>query len=188
MEFLRGRASADAARLLYQVEVLLLRPHVAMMESINGKQPAGSSMARDAAAAEEQQALSCRVQLLAVLGEVILDESMPAAGVPFFTRLFQEGAQQLLPQHPNVKARLQYHVDLVSCAVMLYAMQSSSVIKVPEGPLPFRPICGGARESHKWEYAGGSGEALDDGVLNPRQECIAGGRGGSTADVQPGLT
>ena len=131
MEFLKGQGTADAARLLYQVEVLLLRPHMATCG-----QPVSSSTASPPSAAEEQQALSCRVQLLAVLGEAVLDESMPAAGVPFFVRLFQEAAQQLLPQHASLKARptcvKQLAFSCCSCLPVRYSIRSSAVVTSEE--------------------------------------------------------
>lgn len=38
---------------------------------------------------------SCRGQLVTVLGEVVLDESMPAAGVPFCMANFQKASPVL---------------------------------------------------------------------------------------------
>jgi hypothetical protein len=99
MEFLKGPGTAEAARLLYQVEVLLLQSQ----DSLAAADAGGASTA-----AEQEQVLLCRSQLLAVLGEVVLDESMPVAGVPFCIRLFQEGAQQLLPDNPALKVHMTF--------------------------------------------------------------------------------
>lgn len=98
MDFVTGEGVAAAARLLYQVEVLLLGPPTEVT-------PAPSKGGKGAVVdpAEVEQWVSCRAQLLAVIGEVILDESMPAAAVPFLMALFEQSAQQLLPSKASLK-------------------------------------------------------------------------------------
>ena len=68
MDFSKGSHVAEAAKSLYLAEVVLTE----------SAEPAKVSTVSSGRSSE-----SCRCQLLTVLGEVVLDESMPAAGVPF---------------------------------------------------------------------------------------------------------
>ena len=108
IEFLTGEGLAGAARLLYEVEVLLLGPPLQKGASaaIGGKGIAGD-------AAAEDQEVSCKAQLLAVVGETILDESMPAAAVPFLIGLFTQSAHRLLLTRPALKVLLHQAAALI---------------------------------------------------------------------------
>ncbi len=97
MEFLRGEGVAGAGRLLYEVEFLLLGP-----PKEEGSAAVTKSVAKSFVE-DEEQIVSCRAQLLAVVAETILDESMPAAAVPFLIDLFKQSALKLLPANPALK-------------------------------------------------------------------------------------
>ncbi|BDA40960.1 hypothetical protein COCOBI_01-6140 [Coccomyxa sp. Obi] len=100
MEFLRGEGLKGAGRLLYEVEFLLLGP-----PEQEGAAAATKSGAKSVVG-DEEQIVSCRAQLLAVVAETILDESMPAAAVPFLVDLFKQSARRLLPANPALKVDL----------------------------------------------------------------------------------
>ena len=105
MEFLRGEGLAGAGRLLYEVEFLLLGA-----PEQEGAAAATKSSAKSVVG-EEEQIISCRAQLLAVVAETILDESMPAAAVPFLIDLFKQSARRLLPANPALKVCHGYHLQ-----------------------------------------------------------------------------
>ena len=88
MEFSKGADIAEAARNLYLVEVVMAD---------------GQLLSEDSAAQLERGPDSHRCQLLTVLGETVLDESMPAAGVPFCMAKFQQAAPSVLGPNPAAK-------------------------------------------------------------------------------------
>ena len=88
MEFSKGADIAEAARNLYLVEVVMAD---------------GQIRSEDSAAPHERGTDSHRCQLLTVLGETVLDESMPAAGVPFCMAKFQQAAPSVLGPSPAAK-------------------------------------------------------------------------------------
>ncbi len=80
MDYFKGSHIAEAAKSLYLAEVVLTESAVA---------------AKDSIVSSNRSSESCRCQLLTVLGEVVLDESMPAAGVPFCMANVQTAAPVL---------------------------------------------------------------------------------------------
>ena len=94
MDFTHGEGVAAAGAQLHELEVLLLAPELAAAQ---GKRE-GKAAAGGDPAAEREAALSARLQLMAAAGEAILDESMPAAGVPALMRLFRRAAERTLPE------------------------------------------------------------------------------------------
>ena len=88
LEFSKGADIAEAARNLYLVEVVMAD---------------GQICSKDSAAQHERGTDSHRCQLLTVLGETVLDESMPAAGVPFCMTKFQQAAPSVLGPSPAAK-------------------------------------------------------------------------------------
>lgn len=88
MEFSKGADIAEAARNLYLMEVVMAD---------------GQIRSEDSAALHERDTDSHRCQLLTVLGETVLDESMPAAGVPFCMAIFQQAAPCVLGPSPAAK-------------------------------------------------------------------------------------
>ncbi len=80
MEFSKGSQIEEAAKCLYLAEVVLIE------SAVPAKEP--SSLFN-------RSSESCRGQLVTVLGEVVLDESMPAAGVPFCMASFQKASPVL---------------------------------------------------------------------------------------------
>ena len=88
MEFFKGADIAEAARNLYLVEVVMAD---------------GQIRSGDSEAELESGTDSHTCQLLTVLGETVLDESMPAAGVPFCIAKFQQAAPSVLGSNPAAK-------------------------------------------------------------------------------------
>ena len=88
MEFFKGADIAEAARHLYLLEVVMAD---------------GQIRSEDSEAQLESGTDSHRYQLLTVLGETVLDESMPAAGVPFCVARFQQAAPFVLGPNPAAK-------------------------------------------------------------------------------------
>ena len=80
MDFSKGSQLAEAAKSLYLAEVVMTESAVP---------------AKDSSTLSNRSSESCRCQLLTVLGEIVLDESMPAAGVPFCMANFQKASPVL---------------------------------------------------------------------------------------------
>ena len=88
MDYSKGADIAEAARNLYLVEFVMAD---------------GQSCSGDSTAQLERGTDSHRCQLLTVIGETVLDESMPAAGVPFCMATFQQAAPSVLGPNPAAK-------------------------------------------------------------------------------------
>lgn len=192
MEFLTGEGVAGAARLLYEVEVLLLGPP---FQEDSAPAKGGKGVAVDVADAE--QSLSCKAQLLAVLGESILDESMPAAAVPFLSDLFAQSAHRLLPKNPTLKVQRSRWM-ILNCTSNLDAYHGLAL-----RPRPLALLAACADELLKKNrrellspkqtqqptmcVTGGAGGPLDGGLCQPRPGGIEGGRCGGPAVSRPGV-
>ena len=99
MDFTHSEGVTAAGVQLHELEVLLLQPQLAARQGTReGKAAAGGSSAADGEAL-----LSVRLQLMAAIGEAILDESMPAAGVPSLMGLYRRAAERMLPELPTAK-------------------------------------------------------------------------------------
>ena len=100
-DFIGSPGVAAAAAQLYLLEAALLAEEP--NQAVTAPAGAGKAPATEGSASAEEALLACRLQLLAVVGEAVLDEGMPAASVPFAMRLFRDTAERMLPAHPAVK-------------------------------------------------------------------------------------
>ncbi|KAL0036203.1 hypothetical protein WJX79_007899 [Trebouxia sp. C0005] len=103
LEFTSNPGLVHVARLLYQLEVLLLHSSTP-----------SSKAGRD----DKEVEVECKCQLLLVLAEVTLDGSTPLICTPFFATLFCQAASGVVPIGPQTKVKL--------CRRILRALASNS--------------------------------------------------------------
>ncbi|DBA95921.1 TPA: hypothetical protein ACH3X1_001448 [Trebouxia sp. C0004] len=103
LNFTSNPGLVHVARLLYQLEVLLLH---------------SSTPKKEADRDDKEVEVECKCQLLLVLAEVTLDGSSPLICTPMFATLFCQAASGAVPIGPQTKVKL--------CRRILHALASNS--------------------------------------------------------------